>query len=74
MAANQPSIREDTSRLDTVLPNTLVARLERIASFLGMTKRAAILAILDEGSAVYERRMLDANQVRIGEQSSSNGV
>ncbi len=56
------SIRDFTSRIDTVVPNTLVRRIEEIATYLGLTKRAAILVIFNEGCSQYERRMLDAKQ------------
>lgn len=58
------SIRDDTTRLDTVIPTRLMSRLENVAAFLGLTKRAALLTLLDEGCSLYERRMLDAEQAR----------
>lgn len=54
------SIRDYSSRVDTVVPRTLIRRVEQVAASLGLTKRAAIVVILEEGCAQYERRMLDA--------------
>ena len=54
------SIREDTSRIDTVVPKTLLRRLDLVAAFLGVTKRSALLVVLDEGCSLYERKKLDA--------------
>ena len=56
------SIRDDTTRTEIVVPITLIDRLDNVAEFLGTTRRAALLAALDEGCAEYERRIINAEQ------------
>lgn len=56
------SIRDDTARLDTRIPNSLLRRIESIAAFLRLTRQAALLVVLNEGCIVEERKMLDAEQ------------
>lgn len=56
------SIRDGTARLDTVLPIALMQRLDRTAASRGLTRRALLIVMIEEGCAHHERRMLDAEQ------------
>lgn len=57
-------IRDDTARVDMALPRALIRRVETIAAFLGLTRRATMLIILNEGCRIEEGKILDAKQAR----------
>jgi hypothetical protein len=55
-------IRDDNVRVDTVFPPELMQRVDRVAKYLSLTRRGAMIILMDEACSHYERRQEDARQ------------
>jgi len=61
-APTEGSIRAGNARFDTYIPQLLMERIELVAKYLSLTKRSALIILLDEACSHYERRQEDARQ------------